>query len=398
MTPSQSHRDAAAGDSPSARVFSSPAARLRSLPLPAGCDFPVAGPVVDDRPTPRPVVADMTATPWSLAVETPMLSAAIQVPPMPRSPSSPPSSKSPPAPASPRKSRPPSQPVVRFRLAHSIMRSGRHRHRDRGHTFPRSPYPVEDFLDLTRPDGRPWFAARRLQRAQELHDARDSSCQTRTAQEAFDDFFRHVGGRMAAGSLAIIESPRLDSPYIRLAEEVAYVHRLDALLVRVISEDPGSFRDCELVCFVGEFRYWYGWNRSPFAKDLWDEHRLRNSARSFPNAAFGWHHRAFHNVNFEDRARLFWPMPSGWSAFEVNRVLGVPSPSIAHYAATAYHSTAAGSPARQVLDRISFWNTWEMSSFPMRKPVQTASTIPTSPTAACVVRIIVIQAASPVVC
>ena len=232
------------------------------------------------------------------------------------------------------------------------MRSSRHRRRAHGHVFPRAPYSVDDFITLSRPDGRPWLAAQRLLRVQELHESGDSSVQTRTAQETFDDFFRHVGGRMAAGQLAIILSPRFDTPYIRMAEEVAYAHRLDALLVRVLAATSGVFRDCELLCFVGEFRYWYGWNRDHFAKDLWDEHRLRNSARRFRNAVFGWHTRSFHNMTLSDRARMFWPVPDGWSAFEVNRMLGVPSPSIAHYAATAYHSTTPGSLARQTLDRI----------------------------------------------
>jgi len=302
--------------------------------------------------TPRPVVADMTATSWSLAVETAALSMAIQAPPPEvKSPATPQSSQPAHLPTSEPSATP--IPVLRFRLSQADMRSSRHRRRDRGHTFPRAPYSVDDFIDLTRPDGRPWLAATRLRRVQELYEADETGgAQVCSAQEAFDEFFRHVGGRMAAGPAAIILSPHFDMPYIRLAEEVAYAHRLSDLLVRVLVENPGRFRDCELLCFVGEFRHWYGWNRGHFAKDLWDEHRLRNSARRFRNAVFGWHHRTFHKVALSDRARLFWPLPDGWSAFEVNRVLGVPSPSVAHYAATAYHATQPGSVSRQVLDRI----------------------------------------------
>ena len=304
---------------------------------------------------PRPVVADMSVTPWSEAVEAPSLCTAVQVPAVcPKSverpaPSSPPAS---PPTSPPRKSRRTSLSASPARLSQPSMRSSRHRRRSRGHTFPRSPYPVGQFLELLRPDGEPWLAVTRLLKAQEVHDGPDAPRRQRDAQGVFDDFFKHVGGRMASGDLALIYSPRLDMPYIRLAEEVMYVHRLDALLARILSDAVPSYRDCELFCYVGSLRYWYGWNRDQFGKDMWDEHRLRGSARRYANAVFGWHNRGFHDIPLEDRARLFWPMPADWSGYEANRVLSVPSPAIAHYAATSYHATAPGSAARTVLDRI----------------------------------------------
>ena len=135
---------------------------------------------------------------------------------------------------------------------------------------------------------------------------------------------------MASGDLAIIASPRLDMSYIRLAEEVMYFHRLDALLSRVLSGASPSYQDCELFCQVGALRYWYGWNRDQFGKDMWDEHRLRGSAKRYPNAVFGWHNRSFHDIPVEDRPTLFWPMPTDWRGYEANRVLEVPSPAVAH--------------------------------------------------------------------
>ena len=303
------------------------------------------------RSAPRPVVADVMVTPWSLAVETPVLCAAIQVPPACGRPAELPAPASPP-PSPPTKSPRLNPPSVQFRLSKSPMRSSRHRRRHRAHTFPQSPYPVGQFLELRRPDGEPWLAVVRLQKAQATYDGEIRPRRQRDAQGVFDDFFKHVGGRMAAGDLALINSSRLDMPYIRLAEEVMYVHRLDALLARVLSGTVASFQDYELFCFVGALRHWYGWNREQFGKDLWDEHRLRGSSKNFRNAVFGWHNRSFHDIPMEERASLFWPMPLDWNGFEANRVLAVPSPSVAHYAATTYLGTAEGSPARQVLDRI----------------------------------------------
>ena len=322
---------------------------VRSRPHETPLETAVGGMDVTPAPSaPRPVVADMSVTPWSVAVETPLLCAAIQVPPACVQ------SVEDPAPPSPSPVESPGAPppTIQFRLAKPIMRSSRHRRRSRGHTFPRSPYPVEQFLALRRPDGEPWLGVTRLLKAEETYKLVPRPRRQANAQGVFDDFFKHVGGRMACGDLAIILSPRLDLPYIRLAEEVMYVHRLDALLDRVLSGSSPSFHDYELFVFVGALRHWYGWNRDHFGKDLWDEHRLRGSAKHYANSVFGWHNRSFHHIPLEVRSTMFWPMPDDWAGFEANRILGVPSPAVAHYATTSYLATAVGSPARQVLDRI----------------------------------------------
>ena len=64
--------------------------------------------------------------------------------------------------------------------------------------------------------------------------------------DLFRRYWQHTGGRMAADSAALIFGERLDSPYIRTAEEVPQVRALLAFLTRIAGRASSTVRDCEL--------------------------------------------------------------------------------------------------------------------------------------------------------
>ena len=74
----------------------------------------------------------------------------------------------------------------------------------------------------------------------------------------FDRFWKHCGGRMADGHNALNFDPRLDSPYIRAAEEVPMVRHLLNFMYRVESSESGAVRDCEYFLYRSSYAQWFG--------------------------------------------------------------------------------------------------------------------------------------------
>ena len=145
-----------------------------------------------------------------------------------------------------------------------------------GNVFPEAPYALEKLINLkytpplegateddVTPVPRPFVFAvsERWRRVWEVWNNAFRSAPSMVKSNPwllFDRFWKHCGGRMADGHNALNFDPRLDSPYIRAAEEVPMVRHLLAFLNRVESPESGAIRDCEYFLHRGSYAQWNG--------------------------------------------------------------------------------------------------------------------------------------------
>ena len=68
---------------------------------------------------------------------------------------------------------------------------------------------------------------------------------------------------------------------------------------------------------------------------------------------FGWQRVKMHCLTYNERIRLYWPLPDRWLVdYEGKLRFAVPTPIACAYATSMRRQTEPGSPARTMLDEI----------------------------------------------
>ena len=226
------------------------------------------------------------------------------------------------------------------------------------YVFPEPPYAVRKFINLEHHQATEgdqpdlvlrFFASKRWARVRDLWERRiraPKGMKPQAPEGLWVRFWRHTGGRMAGGQGALIFSARLDSPYIRCAEEVPAVHYLDLFLSKLAGRASADVREAELFVHRGCYSHWTGFNEY-FARDFADEARYRDT-RGVVN---GWHHLESLGLRKVDRRSMYWEITSSWSReWEPSRYLAVPSPLITVHAVEFLRNSE--DEARLVLERM----------------------------------------------
>ena len=123
----------------------------------------------------------------------------------------------------------------------------------------------------------------------------------------FYRLWKHCGERMADGHNALNFDPRLDSPYVRAAEEFPMVRQLLFFLDRVESPESGTIRDFEYFVHRGSYAHWTG-VKNYWARDFADESRFRSTRRVMN----GWHHFESLGIRKSDRRVMYITLGDGY--------------------------------------------------------------------------------------